>query len=69
MGKNKSLLIGVAVVAVAVIVYFAFFHPPTSREDMEGTIGTVEKYRAEQIKPEKPADYVPVPRKIPPMTQ
>ena len=44
MAKNKILLIGIVIVAVAVIAYFAFFHPPYSKkEDLEGTIGKVEQ--------------------------
>ena len=52
MGKTKAILAGVVVVAVAAVVYFGFFFPPTSGENVTGTIGAVQKYRAEQMSDE-----------------
>ncbi len=51
MRGNKWWLGGLAVIGVAVIGYFAFFYPPAKQESQEmlGTIGAVEKYRADQI--------------------
>ena len=41
-------LTGVAI-AVAAVVYFGFFFPPPPGDDVTGTIGAVQKYRAEQM--------------------
>ncbi|MBF8296555.1 MAG: hypothetical protein HW389_3100, partial [Bacteroidetes bacterium] len=50
--KRTPWIIGVAVVAIAVIGYFSFFYPPVSQDEVSGTIGGVqkaEKYRAPQL--------------------
>ncbi len=47
--KNRSFVMGGAILAVIAVVYFAFFYPPVTGEDAKGTIGAVQKYRAEQI--------------------
>jgi len=44
-----AIMGGVAVLAIAVIVYFSFFYPPTKNEDVAGTIGVAKKYQSEQI--------------------
>ena len=41
--KRTPWIIGVAVVAIAVIGYFSLFYPPVSNEDVSGTIGGVQK--------------------------
>jgi len=52
MGARKAVLGVVIVVAVLVVVYFGFFFGPQRAERMKGAIGTVDKYRAEQISDE-----------------
>jgi len=44
-----AILAGTAVIAIAAIVYFSFFYPPTPSNEVSGTIGAVKKYRSEQI--------------------
>lgn len=44
-----AIMGSVAVLAIAVIVYFSFFYPPTKNEDAAGTIGAAKKYQSEQI--------------------
>jgi hypothetical protein len=44
-----AILAGTAVIALAAIVYFSFFYPPTPSNEVSGTIGAVKKYRSEQI--------------------
>jgi hypothetical protein len=48
-GSKRGLIIGGSVIVALAVVYFAFFYPPASVRDTEGTIGAVKKYRAEQI--------------------
>jgi len=48
-GPRIAIMGGVAVLAIAVIVYFSFFYPPTKNEDAAGTIGAAKKYQSEQI--------------------
>lgn len=48
-GPRIAIMGGVAVLAIAVIVYFSFFYPPTKNEDVAGTIGAAKKYQSEQI--------------------
>jgi hypothetical protein len=55
--KNRSsgglmALIGILVVAVVAICYFAFVGSPPSESDMQGAIGAADKYRAEQMSDE-----------------
>jgi hypothetical protein len=52
MRRNRILLGGVAIVAAGVLAYFAFFHTTPTSENALGTIGTVDKYRANQISDE-----------------
>jgi Mg/Co/Ni transporter MgtE len=47
--KRTPWIIGVAVVAIAVIGYFTFFYPPVEQKDVSGSIGGAKKYRSEQI--------------------
>jgi len=50
--SRMTLLIGGAVVVVGLILYFAFLYPPSSTEDLKGTIGGVqkaEKYQSNQL--------------------
>jgi len=49
MSKNRSLLGVIGVVAAAVIIYFGFFYPQPSGDDLSATIGTVAKHQNEQI--------------------
>ena len=51
MGRNKVLLV-VVLIAIVVVAYFAFIHPPGGRDGAEGTIGAVDKYRDQQISDE-----------------
>lgn len=46
---RTAILAGTAVIAIAAIVYFSFFYPPTKSDEVSGTIGAVKKYRSEQI--------------------
>lgn len=51
-GRKVTLVLAGVVLAAVVVIYFAFLYPPTSDENLRGTIGGVEKaerYRAEQI--------------------
>ena len=47
--RNKIALFSGIVVAIIAIVYFSFYYPPTSKEDVLGTIGKAAKYRADQM--------------------
>jgi Mg/Co/Ni transporter MgtE len=49
MSKNRSLLGVIGVVAAAVVIYFGFFYPAPSGDDLKGAIGTVAKHQNEQI--------------------
>ena len=49
--KSKTLFITTSIVIVAVIGFFAYQNTTPTDEDLTGAIGTVEKYRSEQIQP------------------
>ncbi len=49
MKTGTKVLIGGIAVAVLAVTYFSFFYPPTSTDDVLGTIGAAKKYRSEQI--------------------
>ncbi len=51
LSKRTWVLVGGAVAALALAGYFGLV-APTSEEGATGTIGAVEKYRADQIKAE-----------------
>ena len=45
---KRSMLVGAAVLAICVVVYFAYYFP-APLDDVSGTIGAAKKYRSEQI--------------------
>ncbi len=47
--SRRTIMVGAGIVALAAIVYFSFFYPPTPSNEVSGTIGAVKKYRSEQI--------------------
>jgi len=47
--KSTYLIITIAIIAI-VIIYFSFFWPPVSEEELAGTIGKADKYQSEQMK-------------------
>jgi hypothetical protein len=47
--KRTPLAIGGIALALAVVIYFAFFYPPVPSQDAAGTIGKADRYRSEQI--------------------
>ncbi|MFA6957169.1 MAG: hypothetical protein WC538_14970 [Thermoanaerobaculia bacterium] len=55
MKNSQKILIGFAIVAVAIIAIVAVKYPPVESPDAQGSIGAVQKFRDEQI---KPADVV-----------
>lgn len=52
MKNNRSLLGIIGIIAAAVVIYFGFFNPPPSGDDLQATIGTVAKHQNEQISDE-----------------
>lgn len=52
MNSKRGLLGIVGVIVAAVVVYFGFFYPQPADEDLQATIGTVEKHQSEQISDE-----------------
>lgn len=55
MKNSTKMLLGFAVVAVVIVGVVAVNSPPIASPDAQGSIGAVQKYRDEQI---KPADVV-----------
>ncbi len=49
MSRNRAILAAVVVVAICAVVYFGILAKPPADGDVMGTIGAVQKYRAEQI--------------------
>ena len=48
--RTKGYLWGLgAVIAAAVIIYFAVSLPPSSDKEIRGTVGQAERYHQEQI--------------------
>ena len=47
--SKTAILVGGALLAIAVLAYFAFFYPPEREQNLRGTIGGVKKYRSAQI--------------------
>lgn len=47
--KSTYLIISIAIIAI-VIIYFSFFWPPVSEEELSGAIGKADKYQSEQMK-------------------
>ena len=49
MNRNRSLLGIIGIIAAVVVVYFGFFYSQPADEDLQATIGTVDKHQNEQI--------------------
>ncbi len=47
--KSTYLIISIAIIAI-VVIYFSFFWPPVSEEELAGAIGKADKYQSEQMK-------------------